>query len=253
MPPENLGEPEPPHPQVSVCMATYNGERFLADQLTSILSQLSDSDEIIIVDDASRDGTIAIVNSFGDRRVRLLQQERNQGVLKTFERALREAKGEIIFLADQDDVWREDKVSKVMARFSSHPDVSLVQSDHAIIDAKGNTVLESRYKVDPFHSGVLRTFLRNRYYGCAMAFRRSILEYCLPFPEDIPMHDMWIGTINQFAGKAVLIDEPLVYYRRHDRNESPKKHAPLLTMLRWRWAFVKNVALYLARTRLRKG
>jgi glycosyltransferase involved in cell wall biosynthesis len=234
-------------------MATYNGERFLAEQLTSILSQLSDGDEVIVVDDASRDGTLAIVDSFGDRRVRLLRQECNQGILKTFERALGEAKGEIVFLADQDDVWRADKVAKVTAMFSSHPGTSLILSDYAIIDAKGDTVLESRFKTERFHPGVLRTLVRNQYHGCAMAFRRSILEYCLPFPTDTPMHDMWIGMVSQFAGKVALIDEPLVFYRRHDRNESPKTHAPLLRMLRWRWALVKNLVLFLARTRRRKN
>jgi len=253
MPPGDHGQPERQRPLVSVCMATYNGERFLAEQLSSILSQVSDIDEIVIVDDASCDRTISIVNGFRDQRVRLFLQERNQGVVKTFESALREAVGEIIFLADQDDVWRADKVSNVMALFSTHPDVSLVVSDYATIDAGGNTVRESRFKSERFYPGVLRTLLRNQYRGCAMAFRRSILSYCLPFPTDIPMHDMWIGIISQFAGEVALINEPLVNYRRHDRNESPATHAPLLQMLRWRWALVKNLALFLARTRLQKS
>jgi hypothetical protein len=76
-----------------------------------------------------------------------------------------------------------------------------------------------------------------------MAFRRSTVEYCLPFPADIPQHDMWIGIVNQFVGNAEFIDEPLVAYRRHDRNGSPAQHAPVAQMIRWRWSLVKNLSL----------
>jgi glycosyltransferase involved in cell wall biosynthesis len=250
---ENTGEPERRRPSVSVCMATYNGERFLHEQLSSILSQLSDNDELVIVDDASQDSTTTVISSFADRRVRLLREKCNRGVLKTFESALREARGEIIFLADQDDVWRADKIAKVSELFSVRPDLSLVLSDYSIIDAEGNIILESQFGSNGFHGSVFRTIVRNQYQGCIMAFRRSILADCLPFPEDIPMHDMWIGVINQLTGRAALIADPLVFYRRHDRNETPGVHAPWLQMFRWRWALVRNLGRFLARRKQRKG
>ncbi|MGA2085546.1 MAG: glycosyltransferase family 2 protein [Terracidiphilus sp.] len=232
---------------ISVCMAAYNGERFIHEQLTSILAQLSNDDEIVIVDDASSDETVAIAESFCDERIRILQQGRNCGVIKTFGRALEEAKGEIIFLADQDDIWRTDKILKIKGMFSACPDISLVISNCSIIDADGNITSESWCKSGSFHAGALHNLVRYRYRGCQMAFRRSILGYCLPFPPDIPMHDMWIGIVNQFVGRTGFIDEPLVFYRRHDRNKSPEKHAPIVQMIRWRWALVKNLVLLYAR------
>lgn len=230
--------------KISVCMATYNGERFIHDQLTSILGQLCNDDEVVIVDDASSDRTVAIIEGFCDSRIRILQQPRNCGVRESFGRALREGKGEIIFLSDQDDVWRSDKVSKIKNAFSLYPDFSLVLSDTSIIDASGKIIAETRFTSRTFKPGTLHNIVRNNYLGCSMAFRRSILDYCLPFPADIPMHDMWIGIVNNLIGKTGFIAEPLMSYRRHDSNASPyQHHAPLLQMIRWRFALVKNLGL----------
>ena len=233
--------------KISVCMATYNGERFIQQQLSSIVCQLAIDDEVVVVDDASSDATIEIIESFCDTRIRIVRHERNCGVLQTFNRALEEATGEVIFMADQDDIWRSDKVSKIKALFLETPDLSLVLSDCSIIDAQGKITAETRFKSERFNPGALRNIVRNRYLGCSMAFRRSVLNYSLPFPPDIPMHDMWIGIINQIFGRTGFIDEPLMSYRRHDSNISPQKHATLAKMIRWRWALVKNLVYRCAR------
>jgi glycosyltransferase involved in cell wall biosynthesis len=227
--------------KVSVCMAAYNGAEFIEEQVASILPQLSEHDELVIVDDASRDNTIAIIEAFADERVRMIRQETNCGVIQAFGRALQEAGGEIIFLADQDDVWRPDKVQRFLQMFAERPELTLIQSDFVSIDASGTAVMRAEAGSRKFHPGVLRNLVANRYQGSAMAFRREILAYCLPFPADIPMHDMWIGIINQFIGKAGFIAEPLLFYRRHSRNSSPERHASLLQMVRWRWNLAKNL------------
>ena len=234
-------------PKISVCMATYNGERFIYDQIVSILPQLKRGDELVVVDDCSTDRSVSIIESFQDPRIVLLRNPQNCGVLKAFERALCNASGEVIFLADQDDVWRADKVEKIISLFRARPDVSLVQSGIEIIDAEGNISAMTNSKLNRFKAGVLQTLISNSYQGSAMAFRRSILKYCLPFPDDIPMHDMWIGILNQFVGKVEFIEEPLLYFRRHGRNVSPSRHAPLLQMIRWRWSLVKNLVLICVR------
>lgn len=233
--------------RISVCMAVYNGASFIREQIASILPQLGERDELVIVDDASKDNSIAIVESFHDRRIRIVRQERNRGVVQSFGRALEEARGEIIFLADQDDVWRADKVRKVLEMFASHPEVTLAMSDVVVIDAAGKIISGPKFGEKKFPQGLLRNLVRNRYQGSAMAFRRSILEYCLPFPAEIPMHDAWIGLVNQLAGETGFIDEPLLFYRRHGRNESPDMHAPVMKMIRWRWVLIKNLALTYAR------
>jgi glycosyltransferase involved in cell wall biosynthesis len=228
--------------RVSVCMAAYNGANFIEEQIGSILPQLGDKDELVIVDDASKDNTINIIESFRDERIRLLRNDRNRGVVQSFGHALDAAKGDIIFLTDQDDIWRVDKVEKFLEVFNARPDVTVVMSDLVIIDAAGKIVSGPKFGPKRFHQGAFRNLVHNRYQGSAMAFRRSILPYCLPFPPDIPIHDVWIGLVNQFVGEAAFIEEPLLLYRRHGSNDSRATHAPLMQMIRWRWALVKNLA-----------
>jgi len=239
--------------RVSVCMAVYNGASFVEEQISSILSQLGDKDELVIVDDASKDDTLEMVEAFRDERIRIIRNEENRGVVQSFGRGLEEARGEIIFLADQDDIWRADKVEKFLEVFHARPEITVVMSDLVIIDAAGKIVSGPKFGRKRFHQGAFRNLVRNRYQGSAMAFRRSILAYCLPFPADIPIHDAWIGLVNQFVGKAAFIGEPLLLYRRHGSNDSPTTHAPLMQMIRWRWALVKNLArLYGGKIGLRR-
>jgi glycosyltransferase involved in cell wall biosynthesis len=236
--------------RVSVCMAVRNGANFIAEQIASILPQLGEQDDVVIVDDASDDNTISIIKNFHDSRIRIVRQEQNRGIVQSFGRALEEAKGEIIFLTDHDDIWRPDKVEKFLKVFEAQPDVTVAMSDLVIMNASGEIISGPRFGAREFHQGAFRNLIRNQYQGSAMAFRRSILEYCLPFPKDIPIHDVWIGLVNQFVGKAAFIREPLLFYRRHGSNDSPDKHAPLMQMIRWRWALMKNLTwLYLRRLR----
>jgi glycosyltransferase involved in cell wall biosynthesis len=227
--------------KISVCMAVRNGTNFIREQVTSILAQLREWDDFIIVDDASTDETIAVVQSFGDQRIRIISQEKNRGVVQSFERALTEATGDIVFLADHDDIWRADKVEKFLELFETNPDITVGMSDLVIIDATGKIASAPKFGLRKFHSSVLFNLVKNRYQGSAMALRRSVLSFCLPFPKDIPIHDAWIGMVNQFVGKAGFINEPLLYYRRHGSNDSPFRHGPLMQMLRWRYAMAKNL------------
>lgn len=229
--------------RISVCMAVHNGANFIRDQIASILPQLGPRDEFIIVDDASEDDTCTIVDRFADNRIRVIRQERNQGVVRSFGRSLTNARGQIVFLADHDDIWREDKVEKYLAVFDRHPDVTVVMSDLVVIDATGRRIGGPKFGYRGVEPGILHNLIRNNYQGSAMAFRASVLDYCLPFPEDIPIHDVWIGLVNQFVGKAAFIPEPLLLYRRHGMNDSPDRHAPIPQMIRWRWALMKNLAL----------
>jgi glycosyltransferase involved in cell wall biosynthesis len=234
---------------VSVAMATYNGESYLSEQLGSILPQLSATDELIIVDDASQDATCAIVERLRDHRIRLIRNETNQGVLASFETALRNTTGEIIFLSDQDDVWHPEKVGRFLLLFKARPKVTLVISDARIIDADGRVLSQSRLNGKEFDPRVVPNLVRNRYVGCALAFRRDILHYCLPFPRSVPMHDMWIGILNQIYGETAFLREPLLSHRRHGGNSSPDTHASYSQMFRWRTYLIFN----LVRRRLTVG
>jgi glycosyltransferase involved in cell wall biosynthesis len=198
-------------------MATKNGGLYLREQLNSILQQLLPEDELIISDDLSTDNTHDIIESYHDHRIRLIRNPQAQGIIKNFEAALNASRGTSIFLADQDDVWKPDKVSIVMKYLVHH---DLVISDCLITDYSLNLKSESFFKLNNSGSGLIRNILKNSYMGCCMAFNRNVLNKALPFPKDIPMHDYWIGLVGELNFKVRFIPEVLVIHRRHSTNAS---------------------------------
>jgi glycosyltransferase involved in cell wall biosynthesis len=228
--------------KVSVCMAVYNGAEFLMPQVESILGQLQPIDELLIVDDASQDSSPSILCRIRDPRVQVHRNARNLGVLATVERSLKLAGGGIVFLSDQDDVWLSGKVEKVISVFLKNPEVTLVATDATLIDENGTRIADSFYaRRGRFSSGLLHNLVKNKYLGCTLAFRRRMLEYFLPIPADVPMHDMWFGLLNSVYGMTYFVNEPLTAYRRHDRNVSPSEHARFGRMMLWRWRLVRNL------------
>ncbi len=210
-------------PKISVCMATYNGERYIADQLQSILKQLSHEDELIIVDDASADDTCRIIGELADPRITLITHDTNQGVVRTFEETIRTACGDILFLSDQDDLWIDEKVSKVLRAFEERPDVDIVCSAIQAINEAGTPCHDKIYsELRPFSAGLFQNLLSNRFQGSTMAFRARLIPRILPFPSRYYiLHDVWVGVRNSITGgKAFYIPEPLLFYRRHSLNAS---------------------------------
>ena len=224
-------------------MATYNGSQWVQLQLESILAQLGTADEVIIVDDASIDDTLQVIAALSDKRIKVTRNDRNLGVDATFERALGLAQGEMIFLSDQDDIWRSDKVTKVVAAFNSNPKVSLVLSDARVIDGEGNELHPSYFASrGPFFPGTLANIVKSKFLGCAMAFKAKVRDDALPFPHPIPGHDMWIGLVNELYGTTHFIDAPLIDYRRHGKNLSPATHKGMREMIQWRWQLLIGIA-----------
>jgi glycosyltransferase involved in cell wall biosynthesis len=228
--------------KISVCMAVYNGSAYLLPQMQSILEQLRPNDEVVVVDDASQDNSAELLRNFSDSRVRVFCNDHNLGVFASFEKAMRLAQGNLLFLSDQDDLWLSGKVDKILEVFSLNPAVTLVASDAQVIDESGFLVADSFFgRRGRFASGVFHNLIKNKYLGCTLAFRRSMLQHFLPIPNDVPMHDMWIGLINDIYGKTHYIDQPLIAYRRHGKNVSPSVGAPVVQRLVWRWRLVKNL------------
>ena len=222
---------EPPRvpPSISVCMACYNGERFIAEQIDSILAQLPPDAELIVCDDGSKDRTREIVRGYDDRRVLLHVFERNAGHVGNFERALALATGDIVFLSDQDDVWEPDKVATVMDVFARAPDTAMVVHPLALIDGAGRP-LERRIDhwtlaeagVQPRARYLLRQLAKCQITGCATAFRREVAALMLPFPNQAYAHDHWLAVAAPMVGAVVFLDRPLIRYRQHDANVSPR-------------------------------
>lgn len=203
---------------ISVCMTTFNGERYLSEQIESVLSQLAVDDELIIADDCSNDGTLALVKAWPDDRIRLLLGEQQLGVVANFERALAVAQGDIVFLCDQDDVWLPNKRRVFVEALRT---VDLAVSDCCVTDEELKIRTASFFALRGSRPGILRNLWRNSYLGCCMAFRRELLRRGLPFPAEIPMHDTWLGLIANATGCVRFIPESTLLYRRHGGNLSP--------------------------------
>ncbi len=203
---------------ISVCMATCNGGKYIKEQLDSILSQLNENDEVIVSDDSSTDNTVQIIKSFKDNRIKIFENQKFKSPIFNFENALNNATGDIIVLSDQDDIWKANKIETIKKYMHNY---DLVLSDADIIDEKGNILHKSFYKLNGSKNGFIKNIVKNSYLGCTMAFNKKILDKSLPFPKDLPMHDWWIGLIGEMYGEVYFIEDKLISYRRHGNNVSP--------------------------------
>ena len=217
---------------ISVVLAAYKGEKYIVEQVRSILSQLSEDDELVISDDYPQGETKAALEDIlkNDPRVKYIHGK-SQGLIKNFEYAINNSRGDFIFLSDQDDVWLEGKVKAVMSEFENGADV--VMHDAFITDGELNPTGERAFALNSAGKGIFKNILKNSYQGSCMAFRKEMKEYILPFPEKIPMHDQWIGLMGEKHGKVHLIDHPYILYRRHGENASGSGSS-LMQKIRWR-------------------
>jgi glycosyltransferase involved in cell wall biosynthesis len=228
-------------------MAAYQGERYITPQLRSVLPQLADKDEVIVVDDASTDGTCSEISALQDSRLMLLRNTRNRGVLRAFETALSKCSGEVVFLSDQDDLWLPRKVETVLEAFAHDPELMLVASDAILIDEDGNKIGDSFYaQRGKFRAGLWSNILIGKFHGCTMAFRSALLQSVLPFPPGTQAHhDTWIGCVNALiGGKTKYIAEPLVAYRRHSTNVTGRVKLSTYTRLVMRSQLLLGLLLF---------
>ena len=217
--------------KISVCMATYNGEKYIKEQLISILNQIAETDEIIISDDSSNDNTLEIISSIDDSRIKIYRNS-FRNVVKNFEFAISKASGDIIFLSDQDDIWHPDKVINYMDQFRNI-DIGLVIANLQIIDKYGKNSGKGFFE-EGFSSSILQNFIKNNFIGCSMAFRKELVSRVIPFPNNIPMHDWWIGLVALKSSRVGYINKKLTYYRRHDSNVTSGNRSSLKKIIIWR-------------------
>ena len=228
---------------ISVCIATYNGEEYLPQQLDSVLKNVSSNDEIIISDDGSTDSTKGIIEKYqrAHRNIRLIDGP-HKGVIFNFENAIRQARGDYIFLCDQGDICENNKVERVISTFES-TGCTVVIHDASIINGSGERIEDSFYSHRNSKAGFWKNLVFNSYLGCCMAFSRTLKKYLIPFPEDCGMHDWWIGLVSEVKGKSVFIDDKLIRYRRHDHNVSSMHHTGMLNMIKIRFLAFKDVII----------
>ena len=200
---------------VSVCMAAYNGEDYIKDQIESIISQFSNpNDELIIVDDYSKDNTVKIINKIISPNIYLIKNKKNIGIIRTFEKSIMEAKNPLIFLSDQDDIWMKHKVSIYKTAFLSENNIHLLYSDHFLINENKNLIGKTFLdKQMPLKIDI--PIINVRGHGPGLAFSQKAKKIILPFPSKISSHDKWIAIILSILGKVKFINVPCQFYRIH--------------------------------------
>lgn len=226
---------------LSVALATYNGELYLREQIDSIICQLNEDDELVVSDDGSSDSTIEIIKSYlSDNRIKLYSNN-EKGVIRNFENAIRRTKNDIIALSDQDDVWMPNKV-KTIKEFFKNSNAKLLVSAAKYVDSELNEINNMLSLQSIWKKGIIKNFIKNTYIGCCMAFHREVLEIILPFPAKIPMHDVWIGILLEMNRTEVAyIKEPLILYRRHDNTVTTNKRSNYNKVISWRVELLKNL------------
>lgn len=216
---------------ISVAMCTFNGGQFLRAQLESIAAQTRPPDELVVCDDASHDDSAEVVRNFAERcpfPVPFVVNERNLKSTKNFEQAILRCRGDIIVLADQDDIWYPQKLERFESIFSCFPDTVAAFSDADLIDENSNplgTRLWSTFSFDQrkqtrFASGhALEVLIRHPVVtGATMAFRKVLFGEMTPIPEG-EVHDRWISFLLAVRGHFELVPEPLMQYRRHQNQQ----------------------------------
>ncbi|MGO1071245.1 glycosyltransferase family 2 protein [Lysobacter sp. CA199] len=242
-------------PRATVVLCTYNGARYLPQQLDSLLAQSRVPDRIIAVDDVSGDDTWTLLETFAVRaraagvEVELHRNQRNLGYLRNFEAALPRADAGIVFLCDQDDVWHRNKLEEFLQRFRSRPELLLLHSDSQLIDDEGRELGQRMFQtlevtaseLTDLHSGrgfdvLLR---RNIVTGATTAIRRELLDMALPIPdtavEGLPhsgwVHDEWLALVAAATGGVDCIETPSIGYRQHGANQIGARRRSLVERL----------------------
>lgn len=240
---------------ISVCIATYNGEKYIREQLDSILSQLGPDDEVVVSDDGSTDSTLDIVKSYQDARINVYHHDSSSVTTKflldkpthNFENALRHANGDIIFLSDQDDVWMEGKVETMMKELQ---DADLAIHDCVVVDDRMKNVIQPSYfDYIGIHQGVWNNWVRATYLGCCMAMRKEVVVRAMPFPRTMVGHDLWLGIIADRYFKSKIVRSKFLRYRKHTNSKTTSggksKHS-LWFKIRYRVVILKYIIrLYL--------
>ena len=226
---------------ISVCMATYNGERYIERQLDSILVQLGDDDEVIVSDDGSTDRTPELLARYGaDRRIRIIHGGFHSPIYN-FEHAIRQAKGDYIFMADQDDVWLPGRVSEALGMHRQGIDLVICKAEN--IDGEGKVFRAAVFDdPNPVRHSLLWNLYKNPYLGCCMSFDRKLTDAIVPFPASIAMHDIWIGLVAQRLFTCdYYAERPLVQYRRHGINFTEKHKYRFWGKIRYRLKMLSEV------------
>ena len=215
--------------KIDILLATYNGEKYIAEQIDSILNQTYKNIRLVISDDSSADKTREILKQYEqkDNRIEVYYQEKNLGYVKNFEFLLKKVEDELYMLSDQDDVWLPEKVEKSV-EILEKTQADLVFGDLEVVDENLKTIYPSfgdfmllNKKIKKYINSYKLNYLYNCITGCTVLSKKKFIEKMLPFPtySKHVIHDHWLGLIVSLNGKLVYIPEKYIKYRQHQKNQ----------------------------------
>lgn len=206
-------------PLISIAMATYNGARYLEQQLESIFRQSYQPLEVVVSDDCSSDGTVEILERYASLgKLKYIRNNANLGYVRNFQKVLGECTGELVALADQDDLWYENKIDRL---YEAIGDNLLIHSDARLIDQDGKELADSfsrHSRKMTLPRSLTEACLNGSVTGCTTLLRRELLDMALPIPQGVYVHDKWLGLIAFMEGRFAYLDEALIGYRQHTGN-----------------------------------
>jgi len=235
-------------PPVDILLTTFNGAKFLPDQLDSLFAQTHLPRHIFIGDDGSKDETLAIINQFINKypnTITLLPPSEKLGVIKNFSRLIPLAKADYVMFSDQDDIWKKEKLEQTLSKMqeaeksSSLPIPILVHTDLEVVDQDLKMIAPSFWKythLNPFKTDQLNRLLaQNVVTGCTMMINKAMLNLCFPIPENVIMHDWWAALVASAFGRVVPLNKATLLYRQHSNNTlGAKKFSIFKQLMQWR-------------------
>lgn len=233
---------------VEILMATYNGEKYLYEQIESILNQSYENWILLIRDDKSEDSTVSIIEEYEkkDSRIRLLRDRKgNLGFVKNFEELLKNSQEEFVMFSDQDDYWEKDKIKnyiQILQKDEKLSQIPLLIHSNSFICDKELKIVKEKF-VD---SSIASEKNGNSYFfsyvvqGSTVMINRKLKEICIPFLSSVTLHDRYFHLISEFFGKRIFIDKSLMKYRQHMNNEIGARRNILQKILKKRYFDTKD-------------
>lgn len=242
------------NPKIEILLATYNGEKYVGEQIDSIINQTYNNWELLIRDDNSKDGTLEILKEYEkkDKRIKVIEDKKgNLGFVKNFEELLNNSKEDWVMFSDQDDYWLENKIEKYVAILNaSSEDIlkkpMLIHSNSFICDDNLeiikdefiNSKIANKYNEDDFYFAY---FVQ----GSTVLINRAIIDLALPFSKNVTVHDRYFHLLAEFLGKRIFINESLIKYRQHSNNKIGAKSSVISKILKKRYFHTEDRELIL--------
>lgn len=213
--------------KIDILLATYNGEKFVKEQIESILNQTYENFNLIISDDASTDNTLNILEEYEkkDTRIKVFKKEKNKGLIDNFEFLLKNVTSDYFMFSDQDDIWKKDKIEKSINKLKEES-LGLVYTDLEIVDEKLNVIYPSYWKYKQIYKKIIKynnfeaLYLNNFVTGCTILAKSKYIKDILPLPRNskFVLHDYWTALIISAKDKISYVEEPTIQYRQHKNN-----------------------------------